>query len=73
MRKRIIAPAQEGATSIDEKWLNVEELAEVEVTSEDPAYWGRRGDTSKRPMLVAVYRQKLSVNVHYGCSSPTDS
>ena len=38
MRKRIIAPAQEGATSIDEKWLNLEELAEVEVTSEDSAH-----------------------------------
>jgi hypothetical protein len=38
MRKRIIAPAQEEATSIDEKWLNLEELAEVEVTSEHPEH-----------------------------------
>jgi hypothetical protein len=38
MRKRIIAPVQEETASRDQDWLNVEELAEVEVTSEDTAH-----------------------------------
>jgi hypothetical protein len=35
MRKRIIEPVQ---PETDHDWLNLEELTEVEVTSEDPAY-----------------------------------
>ena len=35
MRKRIIAPVQQ---ETDQGWLNVEGLAEVEVTSEDPSH-----------------------------------
>lgn len=38
MRKRIITPARQQAEAPDEDWLNVEELAEVEITSEDAAY-----------------------------------
>jgi hypothetical protein len=38
MRKRIIAPVQQQAASPDEDWLNVEALAEVEITSEDAAH-----------------------------------
>jgi hypothetical protein len=38
MRKRIIAQAQKEPASSDQDWLNVEELAEVEITSEDPAH-----------------------------------
>ena len=38
MRKRIIALDQQQASAPDEDWLNVEELAEVEITSEDPAH-----------------------------------
>jgi hypothetical protein len=38
MRKRIIAPVQQEAASPDQDWLNVEALAEVEITSEDPAH-----------------------------------
>ncbi len=38
MRKRIITAVQEEMPSPDQTWLNVEALAEVEVTSEDPAY-----------------------------------
>lgn len=37
MRKRIISHMQE-ATSSEQGWLNVEDLAEVETTSEDAAY-----------------------------------
>jgi hypothetical protein len=38
MRKRIIAQAQKEPASSDQDWLNVAELAEVEITSEDPAH-----------------------------------
>jgi hypothetical protein len=38
MRKRIIAQAQKDAASLDGDWLNVERLAEVEMTSEDAAH-----------------------------------
>jgi hypothetical protein len=37
MRKRIIGDVQQG-TEPPGNWLNVEELAEVEITSEDPAH-----------------------------------
>jgi len=38
MRKRIIAPVRQEAASPVQDWLNVEALAEVEITSEDPAH-----------------------------------
>ena len=38
MRKRIIPSAGEGTPPAGEDWLNLEDLAEVEVTSEDPAH-----------------------------------
>ncbi len=38
MRKRIIAPAPKEGALPDLDWLNVEELAEVEITSEDAAH-----------------------------------
>jgi hypothetical protein len=38
MRKRIIEPIQRDSGSQGDKWLNLEMLAEVEVTSEDPAH-----------------------------------
>jgi hypothetical protein len=38
MRKRIISPVQQGTAIPDQNWLNVEELAEVEITSEDAAH-----------------------------------
>jgi hypothetical protein len=37
MRKRVISPAPKELTSPDPKWLDVEQLARVEVTSEDAA------------------------------------
>ena len=37
MRKRIIGPVQKDALPPDQDWLNVEALAEVEITSEDAA------------------------------------
>ena len=38
MRKRIINPVQQETTSLDLEWLNIEEHAAVEVTSEDAAH-----------------------------------
>ena len=38
MRKRIIDPVRQKTTSPDQDWLNVESLAEVEITSEDAAH-----------------------------------
>jgi hypothetical protein len=38
MRKRIIPPTQQRAEPPATNWLQLEELAEVEVTSESPAY-----------------------------------
>ena len=38
MRKRIITPVQQETTSLDQDWLNMEGLAEVEITSEDAAH-----------------------------------
>ncbi|MBV9083125.1 MAG: hypothetical protein JOZ62_10640 [Acidobacteriaceae bacterium] len=38
MRKRIVEPKSEPETSIHWPWLNLEEIADVEVTSEDSAH-----------------------------------
>ena len=38
MRKRIFTPALQETTQPDLEWLNVDGLAEVEITSEDDAY-----------------------------------
>jgi hypothetical protein len=38
MRKRIINPVQKETASLDLAWLNIEGLAEVEITSEDAAH-----------------------------------
>ncbi len=38
MRKRILAPVQQKAPSPDQDWLDVDGLAEVEITSEDAAH-----------------------------------
>jgi len=38
MRKRIVNPVQQETPSPDLEWLNIEELAEVEITSEDAAH-----------------------------------
>lgn len=38
MRKRIITPVRQEATSFEVQWLDVEGIAMVEITSEDAAY-----------------------------------
>jgi hypothetical protein len=38
MRKRIIQQDTQRVSSSNQQWLNVEHLAQIEITSEDPAY-----------------------------------
>ncbi|MFW5443382.1 MAG: carbohydrate-binding protein [Methylococcaceae bacterium] len=38
MRKRIISPVEKKTTPVNQDWLNLDELVEVEVTSEDANY-----------------------------------
>ena len=38
MRKRIISSVKQEAQALERDWLNLEELVEVEITSEDAAY-----------------------------------
>lgn len=38
MRKRAISPVQQGTSAPEKEWLNLEDLAQVEITSEDSAY-----------------------------------
>ncbi len=38
MKKRIIAPSGAAATPADEPWMDIEELVQVELHSEDPAH-----------------------------------
>ncbi len=38
MRKRVIQPVPDATTPDDQAWLPLEQLARVEITSEDPAY-----------------------------------
>jgi hypothetical protein len=72
MRKRIIAPVPHEAAATDQDWLNLEQLAEVEITSEDPAHpiesallpggasgW-RAAETGKQTIrLLFAYPQRL--------------
>jgi hypothetical protein len=72
MRKRIIAPVQQETASLDQDWLNVEALAEVEITSEDPAHpieaallpggasgWRAAGPGTQTIRLRFTYPQRL--------------
>jgi hypothetical protein len=38
MRKRIISPVQQDTTPVGQEWLDLETLAEAEISSEDAAY-----------------------------------
>ena len=38
MRKRLLDPAQKHVAAVDPNWLDLDSLADVEVTSEDPAH-----------------------------------
>ena len=71
MRKRIIAPVQQETAPPDQDWLNVEGLAEVEITSEDAAHpieaallsmgsgWRAAGPGKQTIRLLFVHPQRL--------------
>jgi hypothetical protein len=72
MRKRIIAPGQQETASPDQDWLNLEGLAEVEITSEDAAHpiesallpgggsgWRAAGPGKQTIRLLFAYPQRL--------------
>jgi hypothetical protein len=72
MRKRIILPVQQETGSPDLEWLNMEELAEVEITSEDPAHpiesallpgrgsgWRAADPGEQKIRLLFAYPQRL--------------
>ena len=72
MRKRIITPIQQETAPPDLEWLNMEELAEVEITSEDPAHpiesallpgrasgWRAAGPGEQKIRLLFAYPQRL--------------
>lgn len=72
MRKRIITPVQQETASPDLEWLNMERLAEVEITSEDAAHpieaallpvrdsgWRAAGPGKQTIRLLFDYPQRL--------------
>ncbi len=72
MRKRIITPVQQESTSPEQEWLNIDGLAEVEITSEDRDYpiesallpgrisgWRAAGPGKQTIRLVFAYPQGL--------------
>ncbi len=72
MRKRIITPVQQETAPPDLEWLNMEGLAEVEITSEDAAHpiesallpgrvsgWRAAGPGEQKIRLLFDYPQRL--------------
>ena len=72
MRKRIINPTQQQNVYSDQKWLDIERIAVVEVTSEDDAFpidsallpgkvsgWRASGSGKQTIRLLFDYPQKL--------------
>ena len=67
MRKRTITPAQPETTSPDDEWLDLETLADVEITSEDAAHpieW-----RCCRGALPADGAPQLPESKRFGCCS----
>jgi hypothetical protein len=72
MRKRIITPVQQETADLDQDWLNIEGLAEVEITSEDAAHpiefallpgrtsgWRAAGPGEQTIRLIFTNRQRI--------------
>jgi hypothetical protein len=72
MRKRIITTARQEVAPADQDWLNLEELADVEITSEDTAYpiesallasgssgWRASGPGEQTIRLLFTHSQRL--------------
>ena len=79
MRKQIIVPVQQETTSPDHDWLNMEELAEVEITSEDSTHpiefallpnqvsgWRAAGPGKQTIRLLFTHPQRLQrISLHF--------
>ena len=75
MRKRIIAPVQQETAPPDQDWLNVEELAEVEITSEDAAHPIESALLPGRRLGVACRRARKAddpASLHPSATAPAD-
>lgn len=72
MRKRIIPPFQQESAADEQDWLNMETLAEVEITSEDAGYpiesallpsnasgWRAAGPGKQTIRLIFAHPQRL--------------
>jgi hypothetical protein len=72
MRKRIIPPVQKDTSPPDKEWLDLERLAQVEITSEDAAHpiesallpgrstgWRASGPGEQRIRLLFAHPQRL--------------
>lgn len=73
MRKRIITPDQQVTAGTAQEWLDVEALAEVEITSEDAAHpiesallpgqssgWRAAGPGQQKIRLIFIHPQQLN-------------
>ena len=79
MRKRIITPGQQEIKDLDQEWLNIEGIAEVEITSEDAAYpiefallpgqasgWRAAGPGKQTIRLLFTHPQQLQqIRLHF--------
>ncbi|MEA2113893.1 MAG: carbohydrate-binding protein [Thermodesulfobacteriota bacterium] len=79
MRKRIITPVQQEIEEFDQEWLNIEGIAEVEITSEDAAYpiefallpgqasgWRAAGPGKQTIRLLFTHPQRLrKIRLHF--------
>src|SRR5262245_16582357 len=63
MHKRSIAPIQQETESPEQDWLNVEDLAEVEISSDDTA----------RPIESALLPGRTSGRFNSKCADLSDS
>lgn len=72
MRKSIISPVQQDSTPLGQEWLNLEQIAEVEISSEDAAHpiesallpgqgsgWRAAGPGTQTIRLVFAHPQRL--------------
>ena len=79
MRKRIITPTQQEIADSDQEWLNIEGIAEVEITSEDAAHpiefallpgqgsgWRAAGPGKQTIRLLFTHPQRLQqIRLHF--------
>ena len=66
MRKTVIDPATVHSESrIQQEWLDLEEMAKVEVTSEDPRFPLKSALVSSKPGWLAAHRGKQIIGIMF--------